>query len=458
MSQAISGLLPNSTYYVRMFARNQDGDIEEGKELQFSTSRLPVAAYSLDTGEGEVAEDVTGNEHEGEIEGAEWFDRGKYGKALDFDGENDCITIADAEDLRITEDLTVEAWVKPRSLEGPIIYKDTWGYMGHELAIGIFGEGTPEAVIGEGEGEFESVTAPEALEPNVWAHLAFTYDGGHMRLYVNGELVDSQAQSEGPPWGEGDLVIGCNPNYPPERFDGLIDEVRVYNRALDAGELQNDQRTGIEAPSRSPVAAYSLDTGEGEVAEDVTGNEHEGEIEGAEWFDRGKYGKALDFDGENDCITIADAEDLRITEDLTVEAWVKPRSLEGPIIYKDTWGYMGHELAIGIFGEGTPEAVIGEGEGEFESVTAPEALEPNVWAHLAFTYDGGHMRLYVNGELVDSQAQSEGPPWGEGDLVIGCNPNYPPERFDGLIDEVRVYNRALDAGELAADKATPIGE
>jgi hypothetical protein len=59
------------------------------------------------------------------------------------------------------------------------------------------------------------------------------------------------------------------------------------------------------------------------------------------------------------------------------------------------------------------------------------------------------MRLYVNGELVASKAQGEGPPWGEGDLVIGCNPNY-PEHFEGLIDEVRIYNRALDGEEVAA--------
>ena len=52
-----------------------------------------------------------------------------------------------------------------------------------------------------------------------------------MRLYVNGVLVDDKGHSEGAPWAEGDLVIGCNPNYSPERFDGLIDEVRVYNRA-----------------------------------------------------------------------------------------------------------------------------------------------------------------------------------------------------------------------------------
>ena len=274
-----------------------------------------------------------------------------------------------------------------------------------------------------------------------------------MRLYVNGVLVDDKGHSEGAPWAEGDLVIGCNPNYSPERFDGLIDEVRVYNRALNDGEIAADLGAGLQTPSRTPVAAYSFDAGEGEVAEDVTGNEHDGAIEGATWFDKGKYGKALSFDGENDCVTVADAEDLRITEELTVEAWVKARSLsDQPIIYKDSYGHKGHQLAIGLYETGRAEAFLAEGyEGEYDTVEGSESLEANVWTHLAFTYDGGEMRLYVNGVLVDDKGHSEGAPWAEGDLVIGCNPNYSPERFDGLIDEVRVYNRALNDGEIAAD-------
>ena len=458
----VSGLSPSTTYYARMFARNQDGEVHEGNEIEFSTpQRLPVAAYPLDEGEGEVAGDLFG-EHHGAIEGGvEWFDNGRFGSALDFDGEEEsCVTVPDAEDLRITEELTVEAWVRPSSLSGqPIIYKDSYGFKGHQLAIGLYESGKPEAFLGEGyEGEFDTVEGTKSLEANVWTHLAFTYDGGKMRLYVDGELVDDKGHPEGAPWGEGDLVIGCNPNYSPERFEGLIDEVRVYNRALGAGEVAADMGAGIQTPSSSPVAAYPLDEGEGEVAGDLFG-EHHGAIEGGvEWFDNGRFGSALDFDGEEEsCVTVPDAEDLRITEELTVEAWVRPSSLSGqPIIYKDSYGFKGHQLAIGLYESGKPEGFLGEGyEGEFDTVEGTKSLEANVWTHLAFTYDGGKMRLYVDGELVDDKGHPEGAPWGEGDLVIGCNPNYSPERFEGLIDEVRVYNRALGAGEVAADMGTP---
>ena len=67
-----------------------------------SANQPPVAAYSFDAGEGSTAEDVTGNEHDGVIEGASWFDNGKYGSALSFDGEQRLRHHPeDAEDLRI---------------------------------------------------------------------------------------------------------------------------------------------------------------------------------------------------------------------------------------------------------------------------------------------------------------------------------------------------------------------
>ena len=75
-----------------------------------SADPAPVAAYSFDAGEGTSLEDVTGNEHDGTIEGAGWFDNGRYGGALQFNGEEgECATVPDAEELRTTEEFTLEA-------------------------------------------------------------------------------------------------------------------------------------------------------------------------------------------------------------------------------------------------------------------------------------------------------------------------------------------------------------
>ena len=63
----------------------------------------PSPPTPFDAGEGTVAEDVSGNEHDGAIEGAEWFENGRFGSALSFDGENDCVSVEDAPDLQLTE-------------------------------------------------------------------------------------------------------------------------------------------------------------------------------------------------------------------------------------------------------------------------------------------------------------------------------------------------------------------
>ncbi len=347
--------------------------------------------------------------------------------------------------------MTLEAWVKPHDLsDQPVFYKSAWGNLGYSLGTGIFNTAKPEGFIGEGPGKYEDVVSPEAIEENVWSHLALTYDGANMRLYVNGELVATQAQSTPPPTGEGPLALGCNPLY-PEDFDGLIDEVRIYNRALGAGEVAADMGAGLQTPSRSPVAAYSFDAGEGTVAEDLFG-EHDGTIEGATWFDNGRYGKALSFDGADDCVTVADSPELQLTEEFTLQAWVKPQGevKSDPIIFKETEGFFSYFLGLGLASSGKVEAYIGEEEEDHTLVVSPQPLAAHVWAHVALTYDGAHMRLYLNGGLVDITATGIGNMPSSGPLQVGCADVF-NEHFQGLIDEPRIYNRALGAGEVAAD-------
>ena len=81
------------------------------------------------------------------------------------------------------------------------------------------------------------MSSGEALPPKAWSHVAFTSDGAHLRLYVNGDLVDTASAGEIGE-SEGPLYLGCWPEQ-SDYFEGKIDEVRVYDRALDAGEVAN---------------------------------------------------------------------------------------------------------------------------------------------------------------------------------------------------------------------------
>src|SRR5204863_1499266 len=89
-------------------------------------------------------------------------------------------------------------------------------------------------------------------------------------------------------------------------------------------------------------------------------------------------------------------------------------------------------------------------------LTGSAALALNTWSHLATTYDGANLRIYVNGTQVATKAITGNLLTSTGVLRIGGNSVW-GEYFSGLIDELRVYNRALTATELQTDMTTPIG-
>ena len=421
---------------------------DQGAPLQ-TPQAAPIAAYSFDEGEGETAEDLSGNGHEGSIEGAAWTYKGRYGPALDFDGEEDCVSTPNTPALQLTEEFTLEAWVRPElHISGdPVIVKETEEGDSFALGLGFQEDGTPEAFVGEGE-EQTDVASSEEVPQFVWTHLAATFDGAKLRLFVNGDLVATEEIEDPPVAGTGPLRVGCSDQ--DGEFAGRIDEVRIYNRALDGGEVVADQGAPLQTPQAAPIAAYSFDEGEGEVASDLTGN-HNGSLDGAEWV-KGKYGSALYLDGSEDFVEIPDSPELQLTEEFTLEAWVRPSVSQkwAPVISKETSSFYSYRLLAGSREvAGVPEGLLSDEPFSWEDVEGEEALPVNAWSHLALTYDEAKLRLYVNGSLVDEASGPHGQA-SEGPLLIGATDG--EDFFKGRIDEVRIYNRALDGGEVVADQ------
>src|SRR5262249_19613060 len=146
------------------------------------------------------------------------------------------VTIADSASLHLTTGLTLEAWVFPTALSSSwsdVIYKgsDTYFLMGT----------TPQSQLPDMGGTFASTNlyGTSALPLNTWTHLAGTYDGSMMRFYVNGVQVASQPQTGTVPANSGLLSIGGD-STSGQFWTGLIDEVRIYNRAINAVEVQTD--------------------------------------------------------------------------------------------------------------------------------------------------------------------------------------------------------------------------
>jgi subtilisin family serine protease len=420
-----------------------DGEGETPLEVRDSLFPERIAAYSFNEAAGTTVTDAVGD-HNGVISGASWTSAGKYGPALDFDG-NDLVSIADAADLDLTDSFTLEAWVRPDSLANwsPAVTKSSGNPLAG-YALNAQGQGGPAGNVGTAAGlKGAGVTTP--LPTGSWSHLAFTSDGTVLRLYVDGKLVKTNSSGGAALANASDLAIGFD-NYLKTYFDGKIDEVRIYGEPLSEARIQLDRNRPVP-PQR--VAAYSFDWNSGKTLVDSTGN-HDGTIFGATWVP-GPYGDALNFDGIDDFVSIPDAADLDLTGAFTLEAWVRPDQLSGArsVIGKSEGLNSGYALST-EYDTGKPKGTVGDGTTR-KWVTGSEPLPsggPEDWSHLAFTSDGTTLRLYLNGALTAS-----GPAVGvkatATDLRIGNVPflGY----FDGLIDEVRIYDVPLTEEEIVVD-------
>jgi len=203
------------------------------------------------------------------------------------------------------------------------------------------------------------------------------------------------------------------------------------------------------------VAAYAFDDGAGTIAKDVSGNALNGTLSNATWTAAGKYGVALSFNGTTSWVTVADAAVLDLTSAMTLEAWVKASAVADwrSVILKERAGGLCYALYASNTNS-TPSAYIRR-SADIDATSA-STLPVNQWVHLAATYNGTSLILYMNGAPVASQAVTGSMATSTAALRIGGDSVW-GEYFAGLIDEVRVYNRALSQSEIQTDMATPIG-
>ena len=168
---------------------------------------------------------------------------GKYGRALQFNGTNALVTIPDAASLHLSTGMTLEAWVNPSTVNSAwrdVIYKGNDNFY---LEATSTNASKPDAGMIAG-GSYADAVGTAALTANAWSFLTETYDGSTLRLYVNGTQVASTAHTGTIATSTNPLQIGGDSIY-GQFFAGLIDNVRVYNVALTAAQIQTDQATAI---------------------------------------------------------------------------------------------------------------------------------------------------------------------------------------------------------------------
>jgi chitodextrinase/dihydrofolate reductase len=235
-----TGRAPNTAYSYRVRAMDAAGNLSPYSNVASATTQAStpglVAAYGFNEGTGTTVADASGHGNTGTITNATWT-TGKYGKGLSFNGSNTLVTINDSASLHLTAAMTLEAWVNMGIVDNQwedIVYKGNDNY---------YLEATSSKNVPAGGGTFGTAGAAaygtSALPQNAWTHVAVTYDGATLRLYVNGVQVSSLART-------GNLVTSTNPlqiggdSFYRQYFNGIIDEVRVYNVALTAAQIQTD--------------------------------------------------------------------------------------------------------------------------------------------------------------------------------------------------------------------------
>lgn len=234
----------------------------------------------------------------------------------------------------------------------------------------------------------------------------------------------------------------------------------ILSRAADDSANVETPAAGVPVSVTLPVTsstglvgAYGFNAGSGSTVTDASSSNNNGTISNTTWTAGGKFGSALSFNGSNSWVTISDANSLDLTGGMTLEAWVKPAAVNnfGTVLFKETAGGDAYALYASNGTTPQPAAYINTNT----AVIGPTPLTANAWSYLTATFDGSTFSLYVNGVLA-ATGGSSAISTSNGALRIGGNSVY-GDYFSGLIDEVRIYNRALSVGEILSDMSTPVG-
>ena len=328
---------------------------------------------------------------------------------------------------------------------------------------------------------FTEVADDVSLLDGEWNHVAVTVDGDNSgNMFINGQEVDFSYVSGDAISFMGDLLpdgpttagIGRNKDSSAGGgqwfYHGLIDDLRIYDEALDATAIQGllTPTGGPGAIARDLVAYYSFDDGEGDILKEGSGNGSDGELFGFDFADEsnwadGQIDGALHFDGVDDFVI---APEYQLAEDaLTVALWANADTAAVWASLVKNWaGPPGQfHFGLGPAPSDTLNVFITDGTGTaFNAGQDVDSFPLEEWQHVAFVADPetGLVTQYRNGEVV-SEVDYDGTftdaPINEA-LGIGVKPNATgdgadegvPAFWDGLLDDLGVWTRALSADEI----------
>jgi uncharacterized repeat protein (TIGR01451 family) len=227
------------------------------------------AQYSFDEGSGTSAADTSGNGLTGALTNGPTWSAGKYGSGVRFDGVNDFVSLGNPTALQLTGSMTISAWINSSSFppdDAAIVSKR--GGSGYQLDTTLdTGPRTIGFKLTTSSGGLMARFGATALQPNIWYHVAGVYDATAQTLnvYLNGQLNNGGSSGTVTATQQNstnNVQIGQRPGSPGTfNFAGTIDQVRIYNVALTAAQIQADMNTpagGGGADTTPPSAPGTL--------------------------------------------------------------------------------------------------------------------------------------------------------------------------------------------------------
>jgi len=418
------------------------------------------------------ATDRSGIAANGTVNNAVITNQGRFNDAYYFDGDGDYIDLGSLEVVDTDGNFTISTWINPAINYGSRQTIFSQGKSDSAVPILLFRilsnvDASPNQLqlfLRDGSSNTISVVYGSAF-PSGWHHVAAVKIDNVINIYIDGINIS----------GSGDAQIGSiydqiwigrdatlsNTNY----FNGIIDDVRIYNRSLSAAEI-SDLYNGTTSrhvkfygdPTEGLVDITEGVAEEGLVglwhldgnAKDDSGEGNDGTVNNALVTNEGRFNEAYYFDGNGDSITIGNMFFDYSINSITAGGWAKVIETGTPnrAFLSDRSGADNDPWMIRVQGGLFKISTVNETGSNQADIISPNSYNVGEWYHVMFSYNNetSELLLYENGILV-ANGTMNGHLESHGSINIGTYVT--TNDWNGLIDEVRIYNRTLSADEIA---------
>jgi hypothetical protein len=305
---------------------------------------------------------------------------------------------------------------------------------------------------------------------NVWTHVAVTISGSTLKMYVNGKLyittslTDSYALT-------GTEQLSLAADYWNSSYANVkMDEVRIWSSERTQAQIQANMYKELGGGEANLLAYYKMSDGSGTTVTDnstsasYSATLHTTLATSAYWIPSGAFAdsrECLEFNGTDNYVDCGNGANIQFngTQSFTVEAWVKPTAAQWGSVISKFQHHSTHEgYSLEMFSDYRISLLLGNNWSDWDDFTSTNTLTVNTWNHIAATYDGSTVKLYINGRLETSAAWTNGITDSGTDLVIGARMGTTvfSTFFLGNIDEARVWGTALSEAQIRESMCRPL--